>query len=181
MFDLKNHAKKIKVISPTNLYKWNANYLKLQQGFFEEKFVWIREKQIRDFVRLNGYRRVYLMRDQNVLDDLADEMVSGADLADLVVVIDQRFSRVACPVLITRIRELLQQCPTLYLCLNRHYIDIDNSFTDTTLDADWQRAITQWLSRELAPSRVVDLSFYWDDRGDYLSWSIPDRHYLITT
>lgn len=179
MFDIETHPKKITVIKPTNLYKWNINYLKLQQSFFVEKFVWLREKQIRDFVQLNGYSKVCLIREAKVLDDLAAEMVATPDQAELTVIVDQRFSRLSCNHMIKKIRDLITQCPRIYICLNRHYINIDNSFNDPSLDADWQRAITQWLVRELNPLSVIDMSFHWDDRGDYLSWSIPDRHYLI--
>ena len=65
------------------------------------------------------------------------------------------------------------------LSFSFNFNDASSGFNDPSLDPDWQRAITQWLVRELRPLSVTDLSFHWDDRGDYLSWSIPDRHYLI--
>jgi hypothetical protein len=100
--------------------------------------------------------------------------------AELVIVTDQNFSRYPCLELINQIDKLLDDCPNLYLCLNRHYLNIDNTWHDATLDDNFQRAITQWLRRSLPNSTVVDMSFEWDDRGDYLSWSVPDRHYYIT-
>lgn len=180
MFDIDNHPRSISVITPTNLYKWNANYFRLQQSLFEHEFVWIREKQIRDFVDLNGFERVCLIRDTQILDNLGSQQVNQPSDADLVVVTDQRLGRVTCPNIIEQIKNWLHDCPRIYLCLNRHYLNIDNSWHDATLDDDFQRAITQWLSRELSPARVIDLSLCWDDRGDYLSWSIPDRHHYIS-
>ena len=93
---------------------------------------------------------------------------------------NQNFSRRPCPIILKKINLLLEQCPRLYLCLNRHYINIDNSYQDTSLAADFERAITQWLVKGLPDAVVVDHSFRWDDRGTYLSWSLPDRHYYIT-
>ena len=169
----------IKVIRPTNLYKWNSNYFKLQQSFFVEPFTLLREKQIKDFVELNQFDRVCLIKDTDIFQNgLGKQLVSDYASADLTVITDQRFARVPCPAIIEHCLEILQHCP-LYLCLNRHYINIDNSYHDDTLSDDFEVAITQWLTKNLKGHRVIDLSFRWDDRGDYLSWSVPDRHYFI--
>ena len=164
-----------------NLYRWNRSYFKLQSNFFVEEFKLLRERQIEDFVYLNDFDRVHLIKDTDIFKDgLRATMVKHPLAAELVIVTDQNFSRYPCPELINQIGKLLDDCPNLYLCLNRHYLNIDNTWHDATLDDNFQRAITQWLRRSLTNSTVVDMSFDWDDRGDYLSWSVPDRHYYIT-
>lgn len=173
--------RKIEIIKPFSLYKWNKNYFGLQKKFFSEDFTWVRQKQIEDFVRLNDYKSVWIDNDTDVFaHNFPVTVTEKISDADLLLVLNQNFSRRPCPAIIQEILKLLDQCPSLYLCLNRHYINIDNSYHDKTLDDDYMKAITQWLKKELATCTVTDLSFTWDDRGNYLSWSIPDRHYYLT-
>ena len=180
MFDFSSLDRPVEVVSPYNLYKWNRHYFRLQSNFFLDEFKLVREKQIEDFVYLNSFERVHVIQDTDIFKaGFAATQVDSPQLADLVIVTDQKFSRYPCPELINQIDQLLSHCPKLYLCLNRHYLNIDNSYHDSTLDDNWQRAITQWLKRSLPDCTVVDMSFVWDDRGDYLSWSVPDRHYYI--
>lgn len=180
MFDFSKLDRPVEVINPFDLYGWNRHYFKLQSNFFVEKFKLLREKQIEDFVYLNGFDRVHIIKDTDIFNSgFCATYVDAPAEADLVIVTDQRFSRYPCPEIINQIERLLDQCGNLYLCLNRHYLNIDNSYHDSTLDDNWQRAITQWLKRSLPKCSVIDMSFDWDDRGDYLSWSVPDRHYYI--
>lgn len=180
MFDFSKLDRPVTVINPFNLYGWNRHYFKLQSNFFVEEFKLLREKQIEDFVYLNAFDRIHVIKDTDIFKSGFRAIeVDDASQADLVVITDQRFSRYPCPEILKQIRSLLEKCPRLYLCLNRHYINIDNSYHDSTLDDNWQRAITQWLVRGLPELNVTDVSFDWDDRGDYLSWSVPDRHYYI--
>jgi len=180
MFDFSKLDRPVKVINPFDLYGWNRYYFKLQSNFFVDEFKLLREKQIEDFVYLNSFERVHVIKDTDIFKSgFSAQQVEIPQLADLVIVTDQRFSRYPCVELINQIKNLLEHCPNLYLCLNRHYLNIDNSYHDSTLDDNWQRAITQWLKRSLTNYTVVDMSLDWDDRGDYLSWSVPDRHYYI--
>lgn len=181
MFDFTKLNRSVEVISPFNLYKWNRHYLKLQSNFFIEKFKFLREKQIQDFVYLNDFDRVYIIKDTDIFKDgFKAQTVETMNQANLVIVTDQNFSRYPCPEILKQIQKIIKVCPNLYLCLNRHYINIDNSYHDNSLSDEWQLAITQWLKKGLPEMSVLDLSFTWDDRGDYLSWSIPDRHYYIS-
>ena len=180
MFDFSKLDRPVEVVSHYNLYKWNRNYFKLQSNFFIDEFKLLREKQIEDFVYLNSVDRIHVIQDTDIFKSgFRAHQVTAPDQADLVIITDQRFSRYPCVELIKQIENLLAHCPKLYLCLNRHYLNIDNSYHDSALDDNWQRAITQWLKRNLSNCVVVDMSFDWDDRGDYLSWSVPYRHYYI--
>ena len=164
------------IINPTQgLYKWSKIFNRLQRNFFEGEFELRRERQIKDFLILNGYTKVHYIKDTDIfLDD------SGVDIsvADIIVITDQKFSRYPCPVIIKNIQLLLNYCP-LYLCLNRHYINIDNSYHDTTLDSNFPTAITQWLKKSLNDTTVIDMSLNYVDCGNAFTWAIPDRHYFI--
>lgn len=179
-FDFNSCNTKIEIIQPTNLYKWSRHYFKLQKSFFEEPFELIREKQILDFVYLNQYKKIWLDKDTDIfVKGLDAEIVDKVDQADLIIITNQNFSRYPCPIIIEKILHLLDQCPSIYLTLNRHYINIDNSWHDSNLSDCYELAISQWLNNQLIKANVLDLSFRFDDRGTFLSWSIPDRHFFI--
>ena len=166
------------IVQPTRaLYKWSRIFNRLQRNFFTEPVELRRERQIQDFITLNGYRRVRFKTDTDVFGDCAQVEHSAG--ADLVVITDQKFSRYPCSVIIEKIQWHLDQCPALYLCLNRHYINIDNSYHDTALDCEFTVAITQWLKNSLSGVDVVDLSLNYLDTGRQFSWAVPDRHYFI--
>jgi len=166
------------IIQPSRaLYKWSSIFNRLQRNFFTEPVELRRERQIRDFVTLNGYQRVRFKTDTDVFGDCA--RAEHSTEADLVVITDQKFSRYPCPVIIEKIQWHLEQCPALYLCLNRHYINIDNSYHDTALSPEFTVAITQWLKKSLPGVDVVDLSLNYLDTGRQFTWAVPDRHYFI--
>jgi hypothetical protein len=166
------------IVQPTRaLYKWSRIFNRLQRNFFTEPVELRRERQIRDFITLNGYQRVRFKADTDVFGDCVG-VEHSAD-ADLVVITDQKFSRYPCPIIIEKIQWHLDQCSALYLCLNRHYINIDNSYHDVTLDSKYTVAITQWLKKNLPDADVVDLSLDFEDYGRCFTWAVPDRHYFI--
>ena len=166
------------IVQPTRaLYKWSRIFNRLQRNFFTEPVELRRERQILDFITLNGYQLVRFKTDTDVFGDCA-RVQHSAD-ADLVVITDQKFSRYPCPIIIEKIKWHLDQCPALYLCLNRHYINIDNSYHDATLDSKYTVAITQWMKKNLPGLDVVDLSLNYLDTGQQFTWAVPDRHYFI--
>ncbi len=172
-----NAQKKIIVEEPRNLYRWAKLWNRKQREFFVEEVALRREKQIIDFIHLNGFERVRFKIDTDVFRDHLG--VEHSEDADLVVITDQKFSRFPCHILIEKIKEQMEKCPNLYLCLNRHYINIDDTYHDTGLHSNFNRAITQWLQRSLEEYDIVDLSLDYLDRGDYFTWALPDRHYFI--
>jgi hypothetical protein len=179
MVNLKNPKKQV-IVDPTHaLYKWSKIFNRLQRQFFVDPVMKLRrEKQIEDFVFLNGYQRPWILADTDVLSSLKPRQTENLQDADIAIMLDQKFSRYPCPVIIEKIIEIVEQCPALYLCLNRHYINIDNSYHDQELDDNFNRAITQWLQKNL-PFEVLDLGLDYVDYGHAFTWAIPDRHYLI--
>ena len=167
----------ISICRPTTLYKWARIWGKVQKSYYQDTVYLRREKQIEDFVLLNGFQTVYVEKDTDILKKLAttDQM----HLADLVVITDQKFSRLPCAGIIEKINAILDRCPSLFLCLNRHYINIDNTYHDLSLSQNFNLAITQWLKKNLGGASVIDLSLDYLDRGDWFTWVVPDRMYYI--
>lgn len=169
----------INIVPTRPLYKWARIFNRLQRNFFTEPVKLRREKQIEDFVRLNEIAGVSIIKDTDILQGLQD-LECTIDQADMVIITDQKFSRYPCPVIIENIKSLLSQCPRLYLCLNKHYINIDNSFHDCSLDGNFNLAIAQWLRKNLPGYRVLDLGLDVVDYGQSFTWAVPDRHFYIS-
>lgn len=170
-------GKTVDVIAPTNLYKWASVWGRIQKNYYKQGVYLRREKQIEDFVSLNGFAKYYVIKDTDVLQQLQSE--PHPSQADITIITDQKFSRLPCTAIIQQIQTLLDQCPRLYLCLNRHYINIDNTYHNSNLDPHFPRAVTQWLVQELGNTLVLDMSLDVLDCGDWFTWVIPDRMYYI--
>lgn len=164
------------IVNPTQgLYKWSKIFNRLQRKFFEGDFELRREKQIQDFLILNEFNKVHFITDTDVFLDAVNCSITEAEI---IVITDQKFSRYPCPVLIEKIQSLVTRCP-IYLCLNRHYINIDNSYQDINLNSSFPLAITQWLKKSMPKIDIIDLSLDYLDCGNAFTWAIPDRHYYI--
>lgn len=169
--------KTVDVISPKTLYKWASVWGKIQKNYYRDDVYLRREKQIEDFVLLNEFKNLYIEKDTDILKKLTS--VQHPAQADLIIITDQKFSRLPCLALIEKLSTLLNQCPKMFVCLNRHYINIDNSYIDQTLSDHYPLAITQWLKKNLPASNVIDLSLDYLDYGDWFTWVVPDRMYYI--
>jgi hypothetical protein len=172
------YGKSVDVIAPTTLYKWASVWGKIQKNYYTTEVYLRREKQIEDFAQLNEYKNLYVEKDTDVLKTI--ESVASPSQADLVIITDQKFSRLPCAGIVDRITQLLDQCPALLICINRHYINIDNTYQDSTLSNHYPLAVTQWLKKSLPTANVIDLSLDYLDHGDWFTWVIPDRIYYIT-
>jgi len=166
----------VTVVTTENLYKWAKSWGKIQKNYYTDPVYLRREKQIEDFIKLNEFKKIYFEKDTDILKHIVS--VETPLAADLIVITDQKFSRLPCVGIIEKINQLLSLCPRLYLCLNRHYINIDDTFCNPALSDDFNLAITQWLKNEL-DANILDLSLDYLDRGDYFTWVVPDRMYYI--
>ena len=169
--------KTVELIEPRTLYKWAKFWGRVQKSYYGEDVYLRREKQIEDFVSLNEFKNLYVEKDTDILKQL--ESVEHPSQADLVIITDQKFSRLPCTALIERLSTLLHQCPCLFVCLNRHYINIDNSYIDPTLSDHFPLAVTQWLKKNLPNASVLDMSLDVVDDGNWFTWVVPDRMYYI--
>lgn len=170
-------GKTVDVVSHTNLYKWANVWGSIQKKYYTIPIQYRREKQLLDFVYLNEFKKLYIEKDTDILQQL--QSASAPDGCDLVIITDQKFSRLPCCGIVEKIKQLLQQCPQLLICLNRHYINIDNQYCNSRLDSNINLAIAQWLTRNLPEQTVLDLSLDYVDHGDYYTWVVPDRIYYI--
>lgn len=178
MNSLHNPIKPIAIEPSRFLYRWNRIYGGLQKKYFKEKIVYRREKQIADFVKLNRFNKVKFYTETDILRDVIAER--GVDCnQDLTVIANQSFSRYPCPEILRQIKLELEQCPRIYLCLVRWYINIDNGYHDKSLDNDYVYAIGQWLRQGLPEATVLDLGIDTQENGEYFAWVIPDRHFYI--
>ena len=167
----------IEIVSPKNLYKWASVWGKIQKDYYKDPVYLRREKQIEDFILLNEFKNIYVKKDTDILKNLVS--VESPAVAELVIITDQKFSRMPCVGIIDKIQQLLNECPRLFICLNRHYINIDNTYWDTSLSEHFPLAITQWLKKNLKDVRIIDMSLDYLDCGDYFTWVVADRMYYI--
>jgi len=170
-------GKTVDIVTTGNLYKWASVWGKVQKNYYYDNVYLRREKQIEDFVRLNEFDNLYIEKDTDILKNLNSTVLP--EQADLIIITDQKFSRVPCPAIIEKIKSFLDKCPRMFVCLNRHYINIDNSYIDLALDDHYPLAVTQWLKKNLSDTRVIDLSLDYLDHGDWFTWVVPDRMYFI--
>jgi hypothetical protein len=169
-------SKQISLAANQNLYKWTASYGNLQRQYFQQDIQYRREKQIHDFVTLNEFQHPWLISDTYILKNLP--LTDNFSDADIIIITDQKFSRYPCLEIINRIRDYVLQCP-LYLCLNRTYINIDNTYQDQDLSENFNVAITQWLKKSMPELQILDLSLNYLESGQAFTWVIPDRHFYI--
>ena len=170
-----NNPSKHLVVDPTRfLYKWNRSYGAYQKKYFKEPVIFRREKAIEDFIKLNEFKKVKFDLETDILHDAKKEF-GVSSKQELTVIASQKFSRYPCPTIIDKINQSLDECPRLYLCLTRWYVNIDNSYIDPTLDDNFLLAITQWLKRSLSDAHVIDLGLDQQEDGRFFTWVIPDR------
>tara|TARA_Y100001936_G_scaffold247765_1_gene294290 strand:+ start:2101 stop:2628 length:528 start_codon:yes stop_codon:yes gene_type:complete len=169
-----------KVVQPFALYKWAKNFKRVQDKFYGNRYKLRRIQQIEDFVTLNNFKQIHHIEEVRIDLDLSKDLfVDKQEDADLILVTHQGYSRFPCVGIIEQIYAWLEKCSKLYLCLNRHYLNIDNQKINLDLPDDFQTAITSWLQQSLQDCTVVDMSRDYLDYGQHFTWSLPDRHYYI--
>jgi len=167
-----------KIIETKDLYFWHKNWNKVQQSFFDELYKLARIHKIEQFVANNQFKKVNHIKD-NYIDfnfDCVDNMMG----ADLVLITDQKISRLSCEKIIKTIEVCLKKCSNLYLCLNRHYLNISGYPLNIELPNDYEEAIEIWLKKSLQGYNVKNLSERYVDDGCYFTWVIPDQHFHIS-
>lgn len=170
------NLKKSKVIIDNNLYKWYKHWDRLQRSFFTEPYELHEKVKIEKFVAVNTFKKVYHLKDNHI--DFNFNTVSDINQADLVLITDQKFSRFTCKQIINEINGMLDKCPKMFLCLNRHYLNITGTEIDPNLPDDYENAIQVWLERSLDMS-IKNYSEKFIDDGQYFTWVIPDQKFYI--
>ena len=178
--DRTKSGKRIEVVHQPNLYRWSKSFRRVQEKFFPEEVKIRRIAAIEDFVRLNGYRKVYHVQDVDLALNLPEEwFVPKSSEADLVLLTALPISRWPCDKLVSAVHRY-SETADVYLCLNRNYLNITNQRIDLVLPDDYQEAIASWLKQSLPDRTVVDLSKDFVDTGTQFSWAIPDRCFFVS-
>jgi len=173
-------GKNVIVTKAPYLHKWGKNFKIIQDRFYPPGTRIRRQKQIEDFMYLNGYTKIHHIEEVRIDFEIKNAVyVDNAQDAEIILKTDQRLDRATCNDIIAQIDTWLDICPTLYICLNRHYLNINNANINLELPDDYLLAIATWIKKSLPNDFVVDLSWDYIDTGDQFTWSIPDRHFYI--
>lgn len=158
--------------------KWNQ----IQLRWFGKGCISRREKNLQDFITTNGFRRVNIIKDNFILDDfLRQHNISEvpADQADAVIITSQQFSRFDVQVMLDKLRELIEQCPLIYFCMNKYYLNGNESVMDTELPDDYDAAIVHWLRKHLPNANITNLTSTFPEDGSWFTWVVPSSEILI--
>lgn len=160
----------------------HPNWDKIQLRYFGPDCKIIREKHIEDFIINNGIESVHLVKDNSILNNfISDQGISVVDPkhADLVIITDQRFSRLSPSVIIGKLQNYLNHCSRIYFALNRYYLNSNESFNDPTLPEHYDTAIVHWLQKHLKDVIVLNISEIFQEDGSHFTWVVPSCELLI--
>ena len=170
-------GKTIVVDNGQRVYNWHKNYKQVQLNFFGPDTGLRRERTINDFLAFNASEPVYIIKDNQTFTEVDFKVTDNYDQSQTVLITDQKFSRLPCPEIIRQLNQHLLYRDVL-VCLNRTYINIDNSYHDDSLSADYQLAIHEWLIKNIN-GRVTNLSNRYFENGSYFTWVIPDQIFWL--
>jgi hypothetical protein len=171
-------AKNKKIVETQNLYHWHKNWDRVQRKFFDEPYKLKRSHKIEQFVANKQFKKVHHIKDNYI--DFNFTCVNNIKDTDLILITDQKISRLTCENIIKTIKLYLNQCSNVYLCLNRHYLNITGYPLNIDLPDDYEEAIETWLKESLQGYTINNLSEKYVDDGSYFTWVIPDQHFHIS-
>tara|TARA_R110000803_G_scaffold56112_1_gene113287 strand:+ start:165 stop:707 length:543 start_codon:yes stop_codon:yes gene_type:complete len=167
---------KNKIIIDKNLYKWHKIWGRMQKSFFSDPHELHEKVKIEQFIKEKSFKKVFHIKDNYI--NFNFDTVQSINEADLVLITDQKFSRSTCKQIIINLKSLLKHCPNIFLCLNRHYLNITGMEIDDSLSNDYELAIHEWLGKSLKLP-VINYSEKFIDDGCYYTWVIPDQKFYI--
>jgi hypothetical protein len=158
--------------------KWN----RIQLRYFGSDYKIRREKTLEDFLITNGIKKIHLIKDNSILDTFLQEnkieQVEPAE-ADVVIITNQQFSRLDVSVMLQKLNRLLSECDLIYFCLNKYYLNANESEIDSMLPEEYDAAIPQWLSKHIPNARIINLTSTFIEDGSWFTWVIPSSEILI--
>jgi hypothetical protein len=160
----------------------HPNWGRLQLRYFEEVCKIRREKNIEDYIVTNGIKRVHVIKDNGILDqfftDNQIELVEPVH-AELIVITDQRFSRLVVKNMLERLNTLLNDCPRIYFCLNKYYLNANEAIADTELTEEYDAAIVEWFTKNLNDTIVLNRTEQFVEDGSCFTWVVPSSELLL--
>ena len=159
-------------------------WFRAQFRYFAENCKLRREKKLEDFILNNGYAKIHHFRDNPLLEYFFSITPTIKEVpiehSELLVITDQRFSRLTTKNIILNLKQYLKIVPEIYLCLNKHYLNYNDAGDfDQTLPDDYDQAITEWLRKNLSGCRVHNISTNFKETGADFTWVMPPCEYLI--
>jgi len=158
--------------------KWN----RIQLRYFGGDCKIRREKNLEDFIITNGIKKIHLIKDNSILDQFlythGIERVEPAQ-ADAVIITNQQFSRLDVSVMLEKLNRLLSQCDLIYFCLNKYYLNANESELDSMLPEQYDAAIPRWLSKHIPNARIINLTNTFSEDGSWFTWVVPSSEILI--
>jgi hypothetical protein len=155
----------------------------IQMRLFQEDCKIRREKNLEDYIINNGVGKVYVLKDNVILDqffkDQETEVVKDPANAELIIITDQRFSRLTANNMLEQLNRLLDNCPRIYFCLNRYYLNASETIVDSELPEHYDTAIVRWFEKNLPNTIVLNRSEIFPEDGSYFTWVVPSCELLI--
>jgi hypothetical protein len=164
-------------------HQWrHPNWGRLQLRYFEDVCKIRREKNIEDFIITNGIKKVHVIKDNTILDQFfIDNKIEIVDpsLAELIIITDQRFSRLSATNMIQQLNNLIDSCSTIYFCLNKYYLNANESIIDNTLPENYDVAIVKWFEKNLNNTIILNRTEQFIEDGSCFTWVVPSSEILI--
>jgi hypothetical protein len=165
---------------PISHDKW----FKAQFRYFKEDCKLRREKKIEDFILNNNFKQIHHIRDNPVLVNFfqSTPLIKQVPInqAELLIITDQKFSRLTTKNIILNLKQYLKLVPKIYLCLNKHYLNYNDAGEfDSSLPDDYDTAITVWLRKKLPNYSIHNISLNFKESGSDFTWVLPPCEYLI--
>jgi len=177
------HNSMTKVIFQLHPHAWrHPKWNRIQLRYFGEDCKIRREKNLEDFIITNGIKKIHLIKDNSILDTfLQSNKIEQVDSvhADAVIITDQQFSRLDVSVMLKKLNQLLDDCGLIYFCLNKYYLNANESEIDTSLPEEYDVAIPKWLSKHISNACVINLTKTFPEDGSWFTWVIPSCEILI--
>lgn len=159
-------------------------WFRTQFRYFAENCKLRREKKLEDFILNNGYIKVHHLRDNPLLEHFFSNSIIHKEVplnqAELLIITDQRFSRLTTKNIIISLKQYLKVVPTIYLCLNKHYLNYNDAGEfDQELPDDYDQAVTMWLRKKMPDVHIHNISTNFKETGADFTWVMPPCEYII--
>lgn len=162
----------------------HKNWFKRQFNYFSGDCKLLREKKLEDFILNNGFKKIHVIRDNTVLDDFLQRALQISQVpledAELLIITDQRFSRLSSKNIINSVAGYLEKVPNIYLCLNKLYLNYNDEFVpDSSLPDQEDAAVTAWLKQSLPHARIFNIGINFRETGANFTFVMPPSEHLI--
>lgn len=173
----------MQVVFKPHPHHWqHPNWNRIQLRWFSEPCISRREKNLEDFIITNGLQSVHLIKDNNILDQFLDDnnvKQVPPHLAEAVIITSQQFSRFDVAVMLDKLRDLLAQCSLIYFCMNKYYLNANESIQDQDLPENFDAALVCWLRKHLPGANIVNITSTFVEDGSWFTWVVPTSEILI--